>query len=93
MVTSSQRPLEVKRTQTGVRLEHRLLKVMKGLAEYHDMSLGDFIEGVMLHALEGKSPFSKDTLRRAKALKDVYGLKMTAADAHKLVECSGAEKE
>ena len=33
----------VERVQTGVRIERRLLKVLKGLAEYHDMSLGDLV--------------------------------------------------
>ena len=34
----------VERVQTGVRIEKRLLKVMKALAEYHDLTLGDLIE-------------------------------------------------
>ena len=29
----------IERTQTGVRIEKRLLKVLKGLAEHADMSL------------------------------------------------------
>ena len=41
----------------GVRLEKRLLKVLKGLAEYLDLSLGDLLEGIALHALENKPPF------------------------------------
>src|SRR6476646_3600386 len=55
---------EVERVQTGVRLEKRMLKVLKGLAELKDMSLGDLIEGIVLHAMEGKAPFSKDTLEQ-----------------------------
>jgi predicted DNA-binding ribbon-helix-helix protein len=47
------------RVQTGVRMERRILKVLKGLAEYHDLSLGDLLEGIVLHAFEGKSPFSR----------------------------------
>lgn len=76
----------VQRAQTGVRLETRLLKVMKAVAEYHDISLGDLIEGVMLHAFEGRAPFGKQTLGHIKALRDVYGLTLTAADAHRLEE-------
>lgn len=76
----------VQRVQTGVRLETRLLKVMKAVAEYHDISLGDLIEGVMLHAFEGRTPFGKQTLGHIKALRDVYGLTLTAADAHRLEE-------
>ena len=48
--------MRIRLVQTGVRLERRLLKVMKGVAELHDISLGDLIEGVMLHAFEGKAP-------------------------------------
>jgi hypothetical protein len=76
----------VDRVQTGVRIERRLLKVMKGVAELHDISLGDLIEGVMLHVLEGKQPFQEGTLKRAAQLRAVYGLDLTAADSHKLKE-------
>jgi len=80
---------EVTRTQTGVRLESRLLKVLKALASELDMSLGDLIEGVVLHAFEGKAPFSASTLRKIKALKSVYGLDLTAQDSHALRETHG----
>lgn len=76
----------VKRVQTSVRVERGLLKVMKGLADYLDISLGDLIEGMALHAFEGKAPFSRDTLTKIAALKNVHGLKLTAADAHHLKE-------
>lgn len=78
--------IAVERVQTGVRIERRLLKVMKGLADYLDMSLGDLIEGMALHALEGKAPFSRETLKKITALRAVYGLELTAADAHRLGE-------
>ena len=45
----------VERVQTGVRVEKRLLKVLKALAELHDLSLGDLLEGIVLHAFEGKA--------------------------------------
>ena len=76
----------VERVQTGVRMEKRILKVLKGMAEYHDISLGDLIEGIVLHAFEGKSPFSADSLERIGALKTVYGLDLTAEDSHHLAE-------
>jgi hypothetical protein len=76
----------ITRTQTGVRLESRLLKVLKGLATELDMSLGDLLEGIVLHAFEGKAPFSAATLRKVKALKAVYGLDLTAKDSHRLRE-------
>ena len=72
--------------QTGVRLEKRLLKVLKGLAEYHDITLGDLLEGICLHAFEGKVPFSREGLKKVGEMKQVYGLDLTAADSHKLVE-------
>jgi hypothetical protein len=76
----------IQRTQTGVRLESRLLKVLKAVAELHDMSLGDLLEGIVLHAFEGKAPFSENTLKHIAALRQVYGLDLTAADAHHLKE-------
>ena len=82
---------EVTRIQTGVRLESRLLKVLKALATELDMSLGDLIEGVVLHAFEGRAPFSPATLKKIKALKAVYGLDLSAEDAHRLHEHSADE--
>ncbi|MEJ2273664.1 MAG: hypothetical protein P8Y01_03710 [Woeseiaceae bacterium] len=76
----------IHRTQTGVRLESSLLKVLKGLAEYTDLSLGDLLEGIVLHAFEGKSPFSADTRKVIEQLKSVYGCSLTAQDSHQLVE-------
>ncbi|MGW0479167.1 hypothetical protein [Nonomuraea sp. NPDC003214] len=73
------------RTQTGLRVEKNLLKVLKGLAEYLDMSLGDLVEGITLHAFEGRAPFSPETLGKIDQLKSVYGLTLTADDAHRLV--------
>jgi len=76
----------VERVQTGVRMEKRLLKTLKGLAEYCDLTLGDLLEGVVLHAFEGKSPFGAKTLGVIADLKAIYGLDLTAADSHKLQE-------
>ena len=77
---------KIQRVQTGVRLEKRLLKVLKGLAEYHDMSLGDLLEGIVLYAFEGKAPFSEENLDRIKDLKKIYDLDLTSEDSHKLIE-------
>lgn len=76
----------VERIQTGVRIERRTLKVLKALAEYLDLSLGELLEGVVLHAFEGKSPFSAETLKQIARLKDVYGLDLGAGDAHTIQE-------
>lgn len=76
----------VGRVQTGLRIERNVLKVLKALAEYLDLSLGDLVEGIALHAFEGKAPFTSDTLAKIEQLKAVYGLTLSAADAHKLEE-------
>ncbi|MDP5217583.1 hypothetical protein Q5Y75_10165 [Ruegeria sp. 2205SS24-7] len=76
----------ITRVQTGLRLETRLLKTMKGLAEYLDMSVAELIEGMALHAFEGKAPFSEATLLKIAALKSVYDLDLTAEDSHRLME-------
>jgi predicted DNA-binding ribbon-helix-helix protein len=76
----------ITRTQTGVRLETRLLKVLKALAAELEMPLGDLLEGVVLHAFEGKAPFSAATRRQIKALRSVYRLELTAGDSHRLHE-------
>jgi hypothetical protein len=76
----------VERAQTGLRMERRTLKVLKGLAEYLDLSLGDLVEGVVLHAFDGTTPFSAETRAKIDQLKAVYGLDLTAADAHRLRE-------
>jgi hypothetical protein len=67
----------VQRTQTGVRIESSLLKVLKGLAEYANLSL---------HSFEGKAPFSAETQQVIDKLKSVYGCTLTADDSHKLKE-------
>jgi len=77
---------KIQRVQTGLRLEKRLLKVLKGLAEYHDMTLGDLLEGIVLHAFEGKAPFGEASLERIKGLKRIYELDLTSDDSHKLTE-------
>ncbi len=77
---------KVQRVQTGVRLEKRLLKVLKGLAEYHDMTLGNLLEGIVLYTFEGKTPFSEENLERIKDLKKIYDLDLTSEDSHKLDE-------
>ena len=76
----------IKRTQTGVRIESSLLKVLKGVAEYTDLTLGDLLEGIVLHAFEGKAPFSPETRKVIEQLKTVYACELTASDSHQLVE-------
>ena len=76
----------ITRVQTGIRIEKRLLKVLKAVAEDLDLTLGDLLEGVVLHAFEGKAPFSRPTLAKIAKFKELYGLDLGAADSHQLKE-------
>jgi hypothetical protein len=78
--------IEVERVQTGVRLEKRLLKVLKAVAELKDMTLGDLLEGIILHSFEGKSAFSPSTLKEIEQFKRLYGLTLSSSDSHHLKE-------
>jgi len=78
--------VRVQRVQTGVRMEKRIVKVLKALAEYLDMTLGDLLEGIVLHAFDGKAPFGDETRAKVTALKAVYGLDLDASHSHHLLE-------
>jgi len=78
--------IRVIRTQTGVRMEDRMLKVLKALAAYLDMSLGDLLEGIVLHAFEGKTAFTPETLGKITDLKKVYGMDYGAEASHNFTE-------
>jgi hypothetical protein len=76
----------IERVQTGMRIERRLLKVLKALAEYKNMTLGDLIEGIVLHAFEGKAAFGAETRKEIAELKGIYGLDLGARASHRLKE-------
>jgi hypothetical protein len=84
-------PHVVARVQTGVRIEKRLLKVLKAFAEYRDLTLGDLLEGIVLHAFDGKLPFSESSRQRIADLKKFYGLDLDSSSSHQLVESSPAK--
>src|SRR5215510_8613594 len=88
-VEGSAQQIRVERVQTGVRLEKRLLKVLKALADYHDITLGDLLEGIVLHAFDGKAPFGEESRRRITELKRVFGLELDARASHRLYEDAG----
>jgi hypothetical protein len=90
MVNDIDNRLLIERVQTGVRIEKRLLKVLKGFAEYHDLTLGDLLEGIVLHAFEGKCPFSEESLRKIRDLKKFYGLDLDSSASHRLKEAGPA---
>ena len=85
-MAASGRKKRIERVQTGIRVEKRTLKILKALAEYLDLTLGDLVEGIVLHSFEGKAPFSTQTVKRIGQLKELYGLDLSAKDSHKLVE-------
>jgi len=78
--------LVIERVQTGVRIEKRMLKVLKALAEYFDISLGDLLEGIVLHSFEGRSPFHEDMLSRIDTLKQVYDMDFDSSASHHFIE-------
>jgi hypothetical protein len=79
-------PIEIERVQTGVRLEKHMLKVLKAIAEQKDMTLGDLLEGIVLHAFEGKVPFGPQTMKEIEQFKSLYGMTLRATDSHNLKE-------
>jgi hypothetical protein len=78
--------ITIERVQTGVRIEKNLLKVLKAFADLKDITLGDLLEGIVLHAFDGKTPFSAESLEQIRQLRGIYGLTLTAADSHNLQE-------
>ena len=81
-------PHLIERVQTGVRMEKRMVKVLKGLAEYLDISLGDLLEGIVLHSFAGEAPFSNQTLEQIARLKEIYGMQYGVEAAHRLREAT-----
>jgi hypothetical protein len=77
---------DVERVQTGVRMEKRILKVLRAFADYRDLTLGDLLEGMVLHAFDGKCPFNQESLKRIKELKKFYGLDLDSSSSHRLKE-------
>jgi hypothetical protein len=84
--SDEQARIKVKRVQTGVRMEQRMLKVLKGLAELYDLSLGDLLEGIVLHAFDGNSPFDEHAQQQIQALKQIYGMDYDATASHRFTE-------
>ena len=60
--------------------------VLKALAEYKNMTLGDLLEGIVLHAFDGKAPFSAKTLRKIAELKGIYELDLDSRTSHRLTD-------
>lgn len=86
LVVGRLEPLKVERVQTGMRVVKSLMKVMKGLAEYNDLSLGGLMEGIILHTLEGKKAFGYENLKVSAQLKELYGCDLKAGHYHNMTE-------
>lgn len=80
--------LAIERVQTGVRIEKRMLKVLKAVAEYNDQSLGELLEEIILHAFEGEgaSAFGPQGVQRIKELKKVYGMDYDVHASYRFLE-------
>ena len=77
---------KVERVQTGVRIEKRVLQILKAIAAKHDIGLGDLIEGIVLHSFEGKQAFGDESRKFIDQMRQAYGLELTAEDSHALSE-------
>jgi hypothetical protein len=66
-------PAAPARVQTGVRMERRLVKVLKAVAELHDLSLGELLESIVQHAFAGELSFNAAGLSKVRELMGIYG--------------------
>lgn len=84
----------IERVQTGVRLEKSMVKVLRGLAEYLEISLSDLLEGIVVHAFEGRSAFAgkPELLAAIEGLKRIYGMEYGSEAAHRLIEKTGEQR-
>ncbi|PEX83350.1 hypothetical protein [Bacillus cereus] len=73
-INEKNQKIKVERVQTGIRMEKRMVKVLKAMAEYHDISLGVLLERIVLHSFENKPVFSDESLEKVKAIKEVYDM-------------------
>jgi hypothetical protein len=81
----------VERVQLGVRMEKRIVQVLKGLAEFKGVTLGELLENIVLHSFEpvegqegeaSASPHGKKALKAIADLKRVYGMDYEVHSAH-----------
>lgn len=87
---TSQIPVE--RAQIGIRLEKRMVKVLKGVAEYFDVSLTELLESIVLHSFEGggANAFTDDVIPKINEIKKVYGMNYGVHDSYRFID--SAEK-
>lgn len=80
--------IRVDRVQTGVRIEKRILKVLKGTAEFYEIPVGELIEAIVLHAFDGKCAFDPEAVTRIRQLKAIYNLDLDSTASHRLTDKS-----
>jgi predicted DNA-binding ribbon-helix-helix protein len=67
-------PDSVDRVQTGVRMEKRLVKVLKAVAELRDLALGELLEELVHDAFAGRHYFEESALPSIRELMRIYGM-------------------
>jgi hypothetical protein len=82
-MTDAIEQIGVERVQLGVRMEKQMVKVLKGLAEFEGITLGQLLEKIVLHSFEpvpgdegesAASPHGKRALAAIADLKRIYGM-------------------
>ena len=82
--------IEIERVQLGVRLEKKMVKVLKAVAEYFDVTLTELLETIILHSLEGEgvSAFADDVIPKINEFKKIYDMDYGVHDNSQFVELS-----
>lgn len=97
-MTEATQVVTVERVQLGVRMEKRMVKVLKGLAEFNGESLGQLLEKIVLHSFEpvpgdegesAASPHGKRALAAITDLKRIYGMDYDMHGARRFAEIPG----
>ncbi|CRK81202.1 hypothetical protein [Neobacillus massiliamazoniensis] len=78
--------IKVERVQTGMRMEKRMVKVLKAMAEYHDIPLGVLIERIVLRAFDNKLVFSEESLKKIKSIKEVYDMNYDSETSNRWID-------
>lgn len=78
--------IEIERVQTGMRIESKILKVLKGMAEYRDLGTNEMLELILMHAFENKPCFSDDGFKAVRDLKKIYGMSYNVHDYQSFLE-------
>ncbi len=102
LASSHRASVPVERIQLGVRIEKRMAQVLKGLAEYKGVTLGELIEEIVLHSFEPipgqegqqcASPHSKRSLEAIAGLKKVYGMDYDTHASYAFQDPTGGQAE